>query len=101
MQLYFVVLIVKINCYLTFKIDKEEDAWENFSASSGSVCGCASPAITLFPKLPVPRAGNGEEIQCFCEASKEKNLKNYISLCNGSYQLGLSCNKADLTHKFN
>ena len=71
MQLCFMVLTVKINCYLTFETDdKKEGRWENISASS--VSGCASPTITVFRKLPVLHAGNGEVIQCFCEAGREK-----------------------------
>ena len=50
----------------------KEGRWENFSASTSSISGCANPAITVFRKLPVPRARNGEEIQCFCEAGREK-----------------------------
>ena len=56
--------------YSTFKTDKKGGQWENFSASI--VSGCASPATTVFRKLSVLRAVNGEEIQCFCEAGRER-----------------------------
>ena len=60
MQLYFMVLIVTLDKLLK---QIKGGRWANFSASS--VSECASPAITVFRKLPGPHAGNGEEIQRF------------------------------------
>ena len=54
--------------------------------------------ITVFRKLPVLRAGNGEEIQCFCEADGEKlrHFEEYIPLCPMGYFMYVINANADI-----